>query len=109
LRSRRDPLSNRAHKIGIVHRFFRPSADIIDSVSRAFQIFLDVFLRAKSGMVSAQRNARLGGTISRKTITAILAESGREFQFLGGDGLIAYWCNTVTASFVFPSCLATVR
>jgi hypothetical protein len=47
---------------------------------RAFEIFLDVFLRAKSGMVSAQRNARLGGRICHKRITAILAESAIEFQ-----------------------------
>jgi hypothetical protein len=60
---------------------FHSCADIIDSESQAFQIFLDIFLRAKSGVVSAQRYARLGGRICHKAIIAILAESGREFQF----------------------------
>jgi hypothetical protein len=53
---------------------------VIMSYVRAFEIFLDVFLRAKHGIVSAQRIARLGGRICHNRITAILAESGREFQ-----------------------------
>jgi hypothetical protein len=53
---------------------------VIDSVSRAFQIFLGIFLSANTGAISAQRNARLGGRICHKPITAILAESVGEFQ-----------------------------
>ncbi len=78
---RRNAFPHRARKVGIVHRFLRVSAYVIDSISRAFEIFLDIFLRPKSSMVSAQRNARLGGGFFHKRITAILSESAGEFQF----------------------------
>jgi hypothetical protein len=57
------------------------SANIIDSIAGALQKFLDHFFCAKSGVVSAQGNARLGGGNCHKCITAILSESAVEFQF----------------------------
>jgi hypothetical protein len=78
---RDDALPNRTRKIRIVHRSFRPCSDIIDSIARAFEIFLDVFLRAKPGVVGAQRNARLGRGFCHKYIKLILSESAGEFQF----------------------------
>jgi hypothetical protein len=49
--------SNRARKIGIIDRFFRPGPDIIDFVPRRFQISL-IFSFARNPAWSAPRAMR---------------------------------------------------
>ena len=61
-----DAFRHRAREIGIIHRLLRMRADVIDPVSRAFQIFLDRFFRAESGVVGAHYNARFGVGICQR-------------------------------------------
>jgi hypothetical protein len=56
---RRDAFAHGPAIVGIVHRFFRPCAQIIDKVFRILQQLSNGFLDGKAGVVRARGNSRL--------------------------------------------------